>query len=162
MIIKCDRKLFELVDEICRNRESTALNLLVDLSNSDAELCFQFVTSLGLLLVIRDVILAKDIGSEGLFDVMNTNGREIWLLRIPRPNKHMHVRMPFRVMIRCIPSKILRSNMHLASDIVTMRTQKRYPLARLIVAKSFGIFSRQREDQAPNITLMLIHFIHYL
>ena len=82
MIIKCGRKLFEFVDEICRNRESTALNLLVDLSNSDAELRLQFVTSLGLLLVIRDVILAKDIGSEGLLDIMNTNGREVRLMWI--------------------------------------------------------------------------------
>ena len=74
MLVECNRKLFELVDEICRNGECTALYFLVDLGNSDSELCFQFVTSLSLLLVILDVILAKDIGSECLFDVMNTNG----------------------------------------------------------------------------------------
>ena len=133
-----------------------------NLSNSDAELCFQFVTSLGLLLVIRDVILSKDIGCKGLLDVMNTNGRKIRLMRIGRPYKHMHVRVTFCIMIRRIPAKILRSNVHLTSDIVAMRAQKRYPLACLIVAKSFGIFSRQREYQAPDISLVLVHLLRDL
>ena len=76
MLIECYGKFFELVDEICRNRESTALNLIVDLGNSDAELLLEIVAGLGLLLVIRDIILAKDISGDGLFNIVDAYSRE--------------------------------------------------------------------------------------
>ena len=74
MILKRKRKLFEFLDKRFGDRERTALNFAVDLGNSDAELLFQIVASLCLLLVIRDIILAKDIGGNGLLDVVDADG----------------------------------------------------------------------------------------
>ena len=74
MILKRQRKLFEFLHKRFGDRERTALNLTVDLGDSDAELLFQIVTSLCLTLVIRDIILAKDIGGNGLLDVVDADG----------------------------------------------------------------------------------------
>ena len=52
MILKRQRKLFELLDKSFGDRERTALNFAVDLGNPDAELLFQIVASLCLTLVI--------------------------------------------------------------------------------------------------------------
>ena len=159
MLLKRNRKLFKFLNKSFRHRERTALNFAVDLGNSDAELCFQFVTSLGLLLVIRDIILAKDIGGDGLLDVVDADSREVRLVRITRPDEHVNVRMPFRVMIRRVPSKIPRRYVHLSSDIVAVRAQERDPLAGLIIGKSFGILALQRENQPPDIPRMSVHFL---
>ena len=80
-------------------------------------------------------------------------------MRTLRPYEHVNVGMAFGVMIGRIPSKIARRNVHLASDIVAVRAQKRDPLAGLIIGKSFGILALQRENQPPDIPGMSVHFL---
>ena len=128
MLLKRNRKLFKFLNKSFRHRERTTLNLAVDLGNSDAELLLEIVASLCLTLVVGDIILAKDISGDGLLDIVDAYSREVWFVRTLRPDKHVNVRMPFRVMIRRIPAKILRSNVHLTSDIVAVRAQERDPL----------------------------------
>ena len=52
MLIKSPRKLLQLLHKLGRNREVSALNFLVDLGNSDAELRLEIVASLRLPLVV--------------------------------------------------------------------------------------------------------------
>ena len=159
MLLKRNRKLFKFLNKSFRHRERTALNLAVDLGNSDAELLLEIVASLCLTLVVGDIILAKDIGSDGFLDIVDADSREVRLVRTLRPDEHVNVRMPFRVMIGGIPPKIPRRDVHLPCDIIAVRAQERDPLAGLIIGKSFGILALQRENQPPDIPRMSVHFL---
>ena len=81
MLLKRNRKLFKFLNKSFRHRERTALNFAVDLGNSDAELLLEIVASLCLTLVVGDIILAKDVGGDGLLDVADAYRGEIRLVR---------------------------------------------------------------------------------
>ena len=82
MLLKRHRKLFKFLNKSLRHRERTALNLAVDLGDSDAELLLEIVASLCLTLVVGDIILSKDVGGDGFLNIVDADSREVRLVRI--------------------------------------------------------------------------------
>ena len=149
----------EFLIELGRNFIPARTNLCGQLPHFCAKCLFQIVPRLRLPAINREQFLTENVRCHHLFDVVKPRLREIRLARILRPHHHMRVRVGFLVVVRGVPTKIFRRDVHRFCNIIAAGTEQIHPLRGTIIAEPFGILALQGKDQCPHIARMIVDLL---
>ena len=132
-----------------------------DLSDAVPAFLPELVTKISLLLIDLQQILAEDFLGQIALDGFDTLGGEVGFVGIDGVSHHMNMRMVTFVVECGVPAEVLRRDLHLLRDHVSLRTKQVHPCVRVVIAQPFRILTAEGDDVCPDIAGVFVHlFLH--